>query len=239
MPVNIQCQIIEAILFRLKKDSLLIQIAPEIDETIEVESMFKELGFKRLSNIPWSSGKMDLSLSEEELLMSLNGKWRNCYRKGKKMGVEVSNVSDSPDELKRLIENYESLKTKKDFSGLTNKLLNSLATKKNPSWNFNIFKAQDENATLLGYLVTVDHGNTSIYLIGITTEEGRRLQANYVMLWKGILNAKKVGCSNFDIGGLTDETPKGVAHFKKGLKATMYSLTGEWRKFYLQNIIKF
>jgi len=239
LPVLIQCQVIEAILLRLKKDSLLIQIAPEIHETIEVESMFKKLGFKRLSNIPWSSGKMDLSLNEEELLMSLNGKWRNCYRKGKKMGVEVSDVSDCPDELKRLIENYESLKSKKDFSGLTNKLLNSLAAKKNPSWNFNIFKAQDKNATLLGYLVTVDHGNTSIYLIGITTEEGRRLQANYVMLWEGVLNSKKKGCLNFDIGGLTDETPKGVAHFKKGLKASMYSLTGEWRKFYLQNIIKF
>ena len=106
-------------------------------------------------------------------------------------------------------------------------------------WSFNILKAIDKDENLLGYLVTIDHGDTSIYLIGLTTEEGRRFQANYVMLWEAILNAKKTGCMQFDIGGLTDETPKGVAHFKNGLKPEMYSLIGEWRGLYLKNIIRF
>ncbi len=234
-----QCEVIKCILNELRKDSLLVQIAPEISQSAVSELMFKNLGFKRLSNTPWSSGKLDLSFSEEEILMSLNGKWRNCYRKGKKLGVEVSNVSDSPQELAVLLSHYENLQTKKDFSGLTNDLLISMANKNHPLWNFNVFKAQDKNEILLGYLITVEHGETSIYLIGLTTDEGRRLQANYVMLWEGILNAKNAGCLKFDIGGLSSDTPKGVAHFKNGLKSEMYSLIGEWRRLYLLNIIKF
>ena len=234
-----KCEVIESVISQLKKDSLLIQMAPEIEESIELETKLKTLGFKRLPNTPWSSGKIDLSLSEEDLLMSLNGKWRNCYRKGLKMGVQISNVSDNESELKNLLEHYKNLQTKKDFSGLTDNLIGSLAKKEDPLWKFNIFKAQDNNGTLLGYVVTVDHGNTSIYLIGITTNEGRQLQANYVMLWEGIVNAKKSGSLQFDIGGLTSDTPKGVAHFKKGLKSNSYSLIGEWRRFYFRNILRF
>ena len=235
----IQCKVIEAIINELKKDSFLVQIAPEMQESESVESKLKELGFKRLTNIPWSSGRIDLSLSEDELLMSLNGKWRNCYRKGKKLGVQVSNVSDSKEELENLLQQYESLQAKREFSGLSKGLITSLASKRNRLWSFNIFKAIDVNDNLLGYLVTIDHGETSIYLIGVTTSEGRKLQANYVMLWDSIQNSKQKGLINFDIGGLTSETPKGIAHFKKGLNPVMYSLTGEWRRFYLKNIIRF
>lgn len=239
LTIDFQCKVIEEIIFKLKQDSFLVQMAPEMQDSFQTESILSNLGFKKLSNTPWSSGKLDLSLTEEDLLMSLNGKWRNCYRKGKKMGVEITNVSDSLDELKLLIDHYQSLQSTKDFSGLSEALLISLANKKHPLWHFNIFKASDKNGNLLGYLVTVDHGDTSIYLIGVTTDEGRRLQANYVMLWEGILNAKRMSCLTFDIGGLTKDTPKGIAHFKNGLKPRMYSLIGEWRRLYIQNIVRF
>ncbi len=234
-----KCKVIEEIILKLNSNAFLIQIAPEIEDSTEIVSKLKLLGFSRLNNTPWSSGKLDLLLDEEELLMSLNGKWRNCYRKGIKMGVTVTNVSESPNELKMLLNHYKNLQTKKDFTGLTDDLITSLVRQKSPLWRVNIFKAEDQEKNFLGYVVTVDHGDTSIYLIGITTNEGRKLQANYVMLWEGIINAKRYGSSKFDIGGLSSETPKGVAHFKKGLKSEIYSLVGEWRRFYLLNIFKF
>ena len=33
----------------------------------------------------------------------------------------------------------------------------------------------------------------------------------------------------FDIGGLDATTPKGIAHFKKGVQSDPYYLIGEWR----------
>ena len=88
----------------------------------------------------------------------------------------------------------------------------------------------------LGSLVSINSGNCSIYLIGTTSYEGRKYQANYVLLWEAIMDSKAKGSRWFDIGGLDNTTPQGVAHFKKGLKAEMYFLTGEWRGFFLPKI---
>ncbi len=237
---DLKIEVLDEVISKVKSDSFLIQIAPEMPDTEELEMILRHQGLSRLKSTPWASGILDLTFDEEELLMSVNGKWRNCYRKGIKMGVTVSNVSDSAEELDALIASYENLKTEKDFIGLSKDLIYSLAQERHEFWKFNIFKAhlETENSAL-GYLVTIDHGDTSIYLIGLTTEMGRKYQANYSMLWHGILNAKKGGCSKFDIGGLNEDTPSGVAHFKKGLKSNMYSLSGEWRGYFLKNLIKF
>ena len=68
-------------------------------------------------------------------------------------------------------------------------------------------------------------------MIGISNNEGRELQVNYVLLWQAILDAKKNGCMWFDIGGLDATTPIGIAHFKKGVQSDPYYLIGEWRGF--------
>ena len=81
----------------------------------------------------------------------------------------------------------------------------------------------------LGVLVTICSGDTALYLIGSSNDKGRQMQANSVLLWQAILHAKQSGCTGFDIGGLSDATPKGIAEFKQGLNAVPYQLVGEWR----------
>ncbi len=219
-----------------KRKALMIQIAPEIPASKDSEENLEKLGLRKLSNTAWSSGLVDLKNDKEDILMSLNGKWRNCYRKGVKLGVNVVDVSYNKEAIAKLIDNYKTLQSQKEFIGLSTKLIEAMATKSNKYWKFNIFEAKDSNDFVLGNLVTVNHGDTSIYLIGTTNSEGRKLQANYVMLWESILNAKENGCRWFDIGGLSEDTPSGIAHFKKGINAEMYSLIGEWRGFYLPKL---
>ena len=219
-----------------KRKALMIQIAPEIPSLLESKEKMKEIGLSKLPSVPWSSGLVDLQRDEEAILMSLNGKWRNCYRKGLKLGVKIVDVSYTEEGVNNLIKNYKTLQTEKEFNGLSLDLVESMANKDHKYWKFNILEARDEADETIGNLVSVNHGDTSIYLIGTTTLEGRKLQANYVMLWEAIINAKDSGCTWFDIGGLTEETPSGIAHFKKGLNADMYSLIGEWRGFFIPKI---
>lgn len=54
----------------------------------------------------------------------------------------------------------------------------------------------------IGMLVTVRHGDTATYLIGLTNDQGRQMQANPVLLWQAIRDAKEAGCAWLDIGGL-------------------------------------
>ena len=56
----------------------------------------------------------------------------------------------------------------------------------------------------------------------------KSMAPNSVLLWESLVAAKQNGCRWFDIGGLSEETPKGIAEFKKGLNATPYGLVGEW-----------
>lgn len=219
---------------------LMLQIAPELSSSEEMEGRLKHIGLRKLSAPAWASGLLPIGVSEEDILMSFNGKWRNCLRKGWKLGVKASLSSDLEKDIQVVNDFYKNLQKDKNFVGLSESLLQTMSQKRHRFWNFNIFFAKSKEKgrieDILGILVSVDYGDKSMYLIGVTSKEGRKLQANYVLLWEAILEAKRKGCIFFDIGGLNETTPLGIAHFKKGIKAVPYSLVGEWRAF---NIPKF
>lgn len=220
-----------------KMKCFLLQIAPELEQDDNTAKALSNLGLYKLSNPAWSSGLLNLQMKDEDLLMHLKGKWRNCLRKGHKMGVQVKHTKDNSLDINKVIETYQSLQKDKNFIGLSESLLRELSNKVQKNWQFNIFRAFiDDSEDHIGILVTIEHGDTAIYLIGATNDLGRQHQANYVLLWYAIQFSKNNNCSWFDIGGLNKTTPRGVAHFKNGLKATPYNLIGEWRKIFFPRI---
>lgn len=214
-----------------------VQIAPELPDIETVFSSLMRMGLRRRPEQAWASGRLALGLDEKYLLMGLNGKWRNCLRKGERLGVKVTNHPGTGPEQALLISAYAELQRSKGFKGLSEALLRNLAEQQGKAWQFDLFIARAANAPAgdepLGMLVSIRHGDTVTYLIGATNEQGRQMQANSVLLWHAILNAKDSGCAWFDIGGLNSATPKGVAEFKKGVNAASYSLVGEWRLYNL------
>lgn len=218
------------------------QIAPELKATEGVSRHLQQMGLRPRKGAGWASGLMALSPDEQDLLMTLNGKWRNCLRKGERLGVQVTRHEGQNSELNLLIQHYSELQRNKGFQGISTALLSNIAAQTGIGWQFNIFIARDVNASNetdpIGILVSIRHGDTTTYLIGYTNDQGRRMQANSVLLWQAVLHAKRIGCYWFDIGGLSDMTPKGVAKFKKGLNAQPYALVGEWSWFYLSDLIR-
>nr|WP_319395159.1 peptidoglycan bridge formation glycyltransferase FemA/FemB family protein [uncultured Desulfobacter sp.] len=218
------------------------QIAPELKAERKVCQHLQHMGLRLQKGTGWASGLMSLSPDEQDLLMTLNGKWRNCLRKGERLGVQVTRHEGHNAELSLLIQNYSELQRNKGFEGISTALLSNIAAQTGIGWQFNIFIARDENASNetdpIGMLVSIRHGDTTTYLIGSTNDQGRRMQANSVLLWQAILHAKRTRCAWFDIGGLSDLTPKGIARFKKGLNSQPYVLAGEWRWFYWSNLVR-
>jgi lipid II:glycine glycyltransferase (peptidoglycan interpeptide bridge formation enzyme)/dTDP-4-amino-4,6-dideoxygalactose transaminase len=209
------------------------QLAPEITFNESCLGL-RALGLKKLKNQPWASGRIFLMSDEDSLLMDLEGKWRNQLRKGQKLGVTVTLAKCNTNSLTSLIGHYTNLQNNRKFSGLSKKLIHALAQQTGENWQFNIFVAHEQldtdHRSPLGFLVTIRSGDTVIYLIGSTSLKGRQMQANSVLLWQAILQAKEVGAHWFDIGGLDELTPKGVAEYKRGLNSQPYKLIGEWRK---------
>jgi len=213
----------------------LVQIAPEINDSELAAKLLKNLGLKKLVVTPYASGLLDLQKDEKKLLMGLKKKWRYCLRKGQDLGLTISTIVGNSVELETLLSRYKALKKDNGFVGLADSLIISMANQVAEDWQFTLFIANHKNSSdvkdCYGILASIHHGDTSTYLIGITSDEGRDLQVNYVLLWQAILDAKKNGCIWFDIGGLDATTPKGIAHFKKGVQSDPYYLIGEWRGF--------
>jgi len=218
-----------------KRHWWLVQIAPEIHNSELGNEFLKSLGLKKLAVTPYASGLLHLQKDEKKLLMGLKKKWRYCLRKGQDLGVTVSTLVGNSAELEILLNRYRALQQEKKFTGISEPLILSLSKQLAEEWQFTLFIANQEVCESVencsGMLVSIRHGDTATYLIGITNNEGRELQVNYVLLWQAILDAKKNGCIWFDIGGLDATTPKGIAYFKKGVKSDPYYLTGEWRGF--------
>lgn len=216
----------------------MLQIAPELQPNDHIESTLSLMGLRKLSGPAWSSGLLDISSNENTILMSLKGRWRRGLRKGIKQGIKVSLASNTTPNVDQLIDLYKTFQAEKQFVGLSENLIRAMASKEDQAnWKFNIFKANlledgDEDK-FLGLLVSIEHGDTAIYLIGTTTDEGKKYQTNYVLFWEAILQAQKNGCQWFDIGGLNETTTKGIKQFKEGLNSNPYSLTGEWRGFFI------
>jgi lipid II:glycine glycyltransferase (peptidoglycan interpeptide bridge formation enzyme) len=213
----------------------LLQAAPELPDTTSAALGLQALGFRKLTAPAWASARMSLQIEEQGLLMQLNGKWRNCMRKGVKLGVTVSRNECKDEVLTFLMRSYIGLQSSRGFLGLSEKLIRALAAQQGPQWQFNLFIARDitttEHGEPLGILVTVRSGDTALYFIGSTNDKGRQMQANSVLLWQALLHAKQSACNWFDVGGLSEATPKGIAEFKKGINAAPYKCVGEWRRW--------
>jgi lipid II:glycine glycyltransferase (peptidoglycan interpeptide bridge formation enzyme)/dTDP-4-amino-4,6-dideoxygalactose transaminase len=219
-----------------KQRWLLLQIAPEIPSGRENSLVLSALGYRHIDAIPWGSALISLDRPEQDLLMSLKGKWRNGMRKAIKNGLVVRHCANQQEAVERLVSSYEELQQEKNFAGLSEPLINSLARQQGNGWEFSVFLCYQEEGTTkkeLGTLLTLRTGDTCIYVIGTTTSEGRRLQANSLLLWQAVLYARDTGCNWFDVGGLNADTPKGIAEFKSGLNPMPYTLSGEWRMWNL------
>ena len=181
----------------------------------------------------WGSSILDLSANADDLMKNLNGKWRNLLRKSQKTDLEVRQISGNQPEFESCVSLYENMQKDKDFVGIPLQLLRELGRCEGRAWDFRAYvgelrDVEDSTQDLAGMLISVRHGNTATYLIGYTGYSGRKANVNYLLLWSAILDAKADGCQYFDLGGLNSNTPKGVAHFKRGLSGVEYDLLGEY-----------
>ncbi len=210
-----------------------IRFAPELKAEGIWDEVLKNNKMNKINSVSqYGSLLLSLEQNEEEIFTGLKGKWRNLLRKSMSFDTEISRLSKI-NNIDGLITKYNEYQKLKGFTGIPENLLRLLAKQEGNDWDFRILGAYSEEnkKEAIAFLVSVRHGDTSTYLIGMSDLDGRKLNANYLLLWTAILDAKSSGCKYFDLGGLDDETTKGVAQFKKGTGGTYYKLVGEWHWF--------
>jgi lipid II:glycine glycyltransferase (peptidoglycan interpeptide bridge formation enzyme) len=205
----------------------LLRMVPNLLSDEELISILAAVGFKKRNKFPVSSAVLDLSRTPGEIRAGFHGDWRNRLTKSEKINLELE-IPSPASSLPFLINEYEKMQREKKFKGVPTNLIKAIANQQGgPTWNCRILYARNQGVRH-GAVMVVGHGDTCTYLIGWISNEGRRLQANYFLLWQAILLFKDLGYSFFDVGGLGANTTAGVEHFKRGLEGQVYSLLGEF-----------
>jgi hypothetical protein len=156
----------------------------------------------------------------EELRKSLTPSWRrtlNYARKiAKRNGIKL--IEGSDDELyESLSVVYNEMLARKRFIPGTDIKEFQLIQKDLPdSFKMKVIICELENkpaAAMLGSLI----GNTGLYLLGATGNNGLKISGSYLLQWRMIEWLKEHGARWYDLNGFNPEKNPSIARFKAGL----------------------
>jgi len=71
-------------------------------------------------------------------------------------------------------------------------------------------------------------GDTCVYFLGATTEEGLRCKAAYALQWAVLKEAKLLGFTWYDLGGINPDANPGVTRFKRGMAGVEVEAAGQF-----------
>ena len=220
---------IQFIKFIKKKYTKLISFAPPY--IYKYEKPFKRINILKLRSNPSKPYIVDLQNPEPELLKKLRSNWRN----GLKKGLKFSKAKEIKDikMIKNILHDYNKYALKLSFIPISNEkcmnwLFNDLEN--NGLLGLKIYQAYsiEEPEKNLGSIGILFFKEKALYLFGFTNDMGRKFQANTLLLWHAIIESKKKGLKEFDLGGFNKNTSKGIKKFKEGLNGSIIKTLGEY-----------
>lgn len=215
--------------FIKNKYTKLISFSPP--SIYKYDKPFKKLNFIKLRSYPTKTYILDLLKPEEELFKKLRGNWRNGLKKGLKF-AKAKEINDI-DMIKDILLEYNKYAKNLSFIPINNeKCINWLFnnSENNGLLGLKIYQASSlkEPEKNLGSIGVLFFKQKALYLFGFTNDMGRKYQANTLLLWHAIIESKKKGLKEFDLGGFNKKTSKGIKKFKEGLNGRIIETLGEY-----------
>lgn len=178
--------------------------------------------FRNFSEEPIQSAEIyrtfvvDLSPSLEQLRSRLDSKWRNKLSGAERNHLTV--VADRGIESFRTFSAmYREMRRRKTFATSVDvdefgRIQQALPE----SQRMQILICQENGVPVAG-LVASAFGDSAIYLLGATSDNGLNAKGAYLLQWSVISWLKTAGIRWYDLGGIDPETNPGVYLFKKGM----------------------
>ena len=174
--------------------------------------------------------EIDLSPSEEDLLMRMHQKTRYNIRLAEKKGVTVSEASNQEwDVIYRL---YAETAARDNFVIRPMDYYRQVWSILTEGRMATCLKAEVDG-TLVGAIWVITFGKKSHYLYGMSSSLHRDYMPNHLLQWRGMLLAKSLGCSVYDMWGAPDDFTdqdrlSGVFRFKQGFGGEVVRTIGAW-----------
>jgi hypothetical protein len=158
---------------------------------------------------------LDLAPGLDELRRKLDAKWRNHLSRAEKNNLKVIAGSGS-DEYRAFCQIYNEMRRRKTFETTVDvEEFGRIQADLAEPHRMRILICEDKGAPVAG-LVTSAMGDSAIYLLGATSEDGMKSQGAYLLQWTMIQWLKEQGIRWYDLGGIDPIGNPGVYSFKKG-----------------------
>mgnify|MGYP001156846224 FL=1 len=174
----------------------------------------------------YSSILMNLDQADELLLDQMDGKWRNQLQRSKKQGLKIK-LAHEGETLSWLLAQHEKDRKSKKLRMPASSFISAISLTMRNKQGTLIFTAHKNGRPISGILV-FKHGATATYYVGWNSKDGRRLNANNLLLWSAIRELKGRGVKWLDLGGVDGASMPGVSRYKLGLGGNLYTLAGSY-----------
>ncbi|MFT6773193.1 MAG: hypothetical protein ACJA1L_000901 [Paracoccaceae bacterium] len=174
---------------------------------------------------PLHVAEIDLTGPAAERRAAQTVKWRNRLTRAEGEGLKVRRAALLPDPGHWLLRAEAAQQRARGYRGLPPAFGAAWASA--APGDAQVFSVDRKGAPIAAMLVLI-HAPTASYHIGWSDEEGRRLNAHQLILWRMSDWLARRGIVRLDLGAVDTEDAPGLARFKIGAGAAIRALPGAW-----------
>jgi hypothetical protein len=200
-------------------------IAPALPRIADASRLLRQAGYLLRHERSWTSGRIDLTRSEDEIWRGLGSTFRNRLRNAQKSAATLE-VAEGGVAYEWMLARHRDNVAAKGFSAVDSTMLRALRAAAPET--VVVFRMMLGEVPVAGMSV-VSFGTHCEYHIGWFGPEGRKLNAGNFLMWSVLREMKQRGLATFDVGGL--KPGDGYTQFKQTMKPVEYELCGEWMSF--------
>lgn len=200
-------------------------IAPALPRGADAARLLRRAGYRLRHERSWTSGRIDLTRSEDEIWRGLGSTFRNRVRNAERSAATLD-VATGQVAYEWMLARHLDNMADKGFSAADPVLLRAL--RETAPDDVLVFCMMMKDMPVAGMSV-VSFGTHCEYHVGWFGPEGRKLNAGNFLMWGVMREMKRRGLGTFDVGGL--KPGDGYTQFKQTMKPTAYELCGEWMSF--------
>jgi len=206
------------------KRRLLLQILPNAFVGSPRATLFQS-AFSGFTQEPRTSANiyrtfiLDLAPPIEQLRKNLDAKWRNKLTQSEKKGLKVV-AGNGIDEYRTFCRMFNQMWKRKAFETTVDvEEFGRLQQDLPEAHRMRILICEQQGVPVAG-LVASAMGDSAIYLLGATSDDGLNAKGAYLLQWTLIQWLKESGFRWYDLGGIDPKGNPGVYSFKRGLCGT-------------------
>lgn len=165
---------------------------------------------------PYRTLILDITPPVDILRKNLDQKWRNQLNKAEKNNLTIT--KGGSDELYNVFLKLqkEMISRKSFIPGVDYETYRSIQHNLPDTLKMNIFVCKYDGTPLAVSMCSAI-GETGIYMLGATGDNGMKLNGSNLLQWKIIEWLKENGCRYYDLGGIDPNENPGVYRFKCGV----------------------